>query len=171
MSLWIQHHGPAPQSYPECRGTKRGWSEVSWSFLSRKDRKVSPHPSFLHTCWNLPWPNLVFLVGVSRLESLGEPGGSVSLKGLKLWTLGALCLGVLGGDLDSLLPWGDLERDGDGEDSARSVDNVGLLVEDWTGSKAAFWILLPTFHLNSWFLVSIHFTGSPVLEIRVFFTV
>ena len=72
----------------------------------------------------------MFLVGVSRLESLGEPAGGVSLEGLKLCTLGVRGRGVLGGDLDSLLPRGDLERDDDGEDSARSVDAVEQLVDE-----------------------------------------
>ena len=72
----------------------------------------------------------MFLVGVSRLESLGEPAGGVSLEGLRLWTLGVRGRGVLGGDLDSLLPRGDLERDEDGEDSARSVDTVEQLEDE-----------------------------------------
>ncbi len=74
----------------------------------------------------------MFLVGVSRLESLGEPAGGVSLEGLKLWTLGAR--GVLGGDLDCLLLRGDLEREEEGLDggvevSALKAETAELLLD------------------------------------------
>ena len=76
----------------------------------------------------------MFLVGVSRLESLGKPVGGVSLKGLKLWTLGVLARGVLGGDLDCLLLRGDLEREEEGLDggveaSALKAETAELLLD------------------------------------------
>ena len=142
---------------------------VSWSFLSRKLLKVSPQALLRHAYWSLLWSSLVFLVGVSLLESLGEPAGGVSREGLKLWTLGVLALGVLGEDLDCLLLWGDLERDEDGEGEvvALNIDTVEAeeqLVEDWTVENAP-WVFRPTFQLNSLFFVSIHFTGRPVLDV------